>query len=204
MAASDAVAVAMTGASGALYGIRLVELLLQAGVTVDLVLSATAPLVVRQECDLSWEGPAERVGPVVREHFAAPPERLRLHDPGDWRSALASGSGGPRALAVCPCSMGNLAAMACGRAENLIQRAADVMLKEGRPLILVPRETPYNALHLENMLRLQRAGAIILPASPAFYHRPRNVADLVDTVVGRILDRLAIPHPGPPPWPGGS
>lgn len=198
MPVADTIAVAITGASGAPYGVRLVELLLQAGVPVELVLSDTAVQVLRQECNLDWGGqPAER----VRGHYQVGADRLRVYHNRDWLAPLASGSGGPRAMVVCPCSMGNLAAIATGRAENLIQRGADVMLKEGRPLVLVPRETPYNAIHLQNMLQVQRAGAIILPASPGFYHRPQQVADLVDFVAARILDRLGVAQGLAPAWP---
>lgn len=113
---------------------------------------------------------------------------------------MASGSNPPDAMVICPCTMGTLGAVAQGLADKLIERAADVMLKEGRPLILVPRETPLSAIHLENMLRLARAGAILLPPNPGFYHHPQSVSDLVDFVVARILDRLGVPHSLVRPW----
>ena len=112
----------------------------------------------------------------------------------DWMAPMASGSNPGRAMVVCPCTMGTLGAIAAGTAGNLIQRAADVSLKEGRMLLLVPRETPYSVIHLENMLRLARAGAVIVPPDPGFYLQPQTIADLVDFVVARILDRLTIPH----------
>ncbi len=113
---------------------------------------------------------------------------------------VASGSNPADAMAICPCTMGTLAAIACGLADNLIARAADVMLKERRPLVLVPRETPLSAIHLENMLRLARAGVVILPPAPGFYDRPQSIAELVDFVVARILDRLGVPHSLGPRW----
>jgi len=118
----------------------------------------------------------------------------------DWRAPVASGSNPADAMAVCPCSMGTLGAIAGGLADNLIERAADVMLKERRPLVLVPRETPLSAIHLENMLKLARAGAVILPPAPAFYTRPQTVADVVDFVVARVLDHLRVPHDLVPRW----
>jgi 4-hydroxy-3-polyprenylbenzoate decarboxylase len=118
----------------------------------------------------------------------------------DWMAPVASGSNPADAMVICPCSMGTLAAVAHGLADNLIERAADVMLKERRPLVLVPRETPFSVIHLENMLALARAGAAIVPPSPGFYDRPELVADLVDFVVARVLDQLAVPHRLGPRW----
>ena len=118
----------------------------------------------------------------------------------EWFAPVASGSNPPDAMAVCPCSMGTLAAIASGLADNLIERAADVMLKEARKLVLVPRETPFSAIHLDNMLRLARAGAVILPANPGFYHHPKSVGEVVDFVVARVLDQLAVPHQLMPRW----
>jgi 4-hydroxy-3-polyprenylbenzoate decarboxylase len=119
---------------------------------------------------------------------------LRVFGREDWFAPVASGSNPPDAMVICPCTVGTLAAVAAGLSDNLIERAADVTLKEGRKLILVPRETPFSALHLENMLRLSRAGAVILPANPGFYHKPKRVEDLVDFVVARILDHLGVKH----------
>ncbi len=194
----------MTGASGAPYGIALVQALLAAGRRVDLLLSAAALQVLARECDLHWDRPHGERAALVAGHFQAGSHRLRHFDLQDWNAPIASGSGGARQMVVCPCSMGSLAAMAHGLADNLPRRAADVILKEGGTLILVVRESPLSILHLDNMLRLARAGGIILPASPGFYHRPRAVADLIDFVVARILGRLGITPPESPCWPEGG
>ena len=134
------------------------------------------------------------------QKFEAADGQLRVFGREEWFAPVASGSNPADAMAICPCSMGTLAAVACGLADNLIERAADVMLKEQRPLVLVPRETPFSAIHLENMLRLSRAGAVILPANPGFYHHPTRLEDLVDFVVARVLDLLRVEHQLTPRW----
>jgi 4-hydroxy-3-polyprenylbenzoate decarboxylase len=131
---------------------------------------------------------------LLAERFAVREGQLAVFGTQDWNAPLASGSNPPEAYVICPCSMGTLAKVAAGMADDLIARAADVVLKEGRKLVLVPRETPFSAIHLENMLRLTRAGAVVLPPNPGFYHRPESVQDLVDFVVARILDQLDISH----------
>ena len=128
------------------------------------------------------------------QHYHAEPDQLQVFGRDEWFAPIASGSNPPDAMVVCPCTMGTLAAIAAGLADNLIGRAADVVIKEGRKLILVPRETPFSAIHLENMLKLARLGVVILPANPGFYHHPQTVQDIVDFVVARILDQLAVPH----------
>ncbi len=188
------VCLALTGASGMPYGLRLLECLLDAGRHVQLVYSPTARIVARQETDVTLPEKAADAQRQLRAHFAESPGRLDVYGHEDWFAPMASGSNPPSAMVVCPCTMGTLAAIAQGLASNLIERAADVMLKENRPLILVPRETPFSAIHLENMLRLSRAGAVLLPPNPGFYHRPRTAAELVDFVVARILDQLNVPH----------
>jgi len=198
------ICLALTGASGMPYGLRLLECLLAAGCNVQLLYSQAAQVVARQEMDLELPSrPAEARAillarfPATMESTAGPrvdPEKLAVFGREEWFAPVASGSNPPDAMVVCPCSMGTLAAIAQGLADNLIERAADVVLKEGRKLVLVPRETPFSAIHLENMLRLARAGAVILPPSPGFYHHPQTVADLVDFVVARVLDQLAVPH----------
>ena len=189
------ICLALTGASGMPYGLRLLECLLAAGCRVQLLYSPAAQVVARQEMDLELSSrPAETRAALLARHAAVDPEKLAVFGREEWFAPIASGSNPPEAMVVCPCSMGTLAAIAQGLSDNLIERAADVVLKEGRKLILVPRETPLSAIHLENMLRLARAGAVILPPSPGFYHHPETVADVVDFVVARVLDQLAVPH----------
>lgn len=189
------ICLALTGASGMPYGLRLLEHLLAAGCRVQLLYSQAAQVVARQEMDLELPSrPAETKAALLARYPAVDPEKLVVFGREEWFAPVASGSNPPDAMVVCPCSMGTLAAIAQGLADNLIERAADVVLKEGRKLILVPRETPLSAIHLENMLRLARAGAVILPPSPGFYHRPQTVAEVVEFVVARVLDQLAVPH----------
>lgn len=196
---SRRVVVAWSGASGIGYGLRLVEVLLAAGVHVELVYSAVTQIVARQELDLALPATPEAAAGRLRERWGAG-EALQVYGREAWFAPIASGSNAADAMVVCPCSMGTLAAIAQGLAKNLIERAADVMLKERRPLVLVPRETPLSAIHLENMLRLSRAGACILPANPGFYHRPQRLEDLIDFVVMRICDQIGVATKLLPRW----
>jgi 4-hydroxy-3-polyprenylbenzoate decarboxylase len=191
---STTVTLALTGASGMPYGIRLLECLLASGARVYLLYSQAAQIVARQEMDLALPGRAREAEAFFSERFGAAAGQLRAFGREEWFAPVASGSNPADAMVVCPCTMGTLSAVAQGLADNLIERAADVMLKERRPLILVPRETPLSAIHLENMLRLARAGAVVLPANPGFYHRPASVEAIVDFVVARVLDQLRIAH----------
>lgn len=186
------VTLAWTGASGMRYGTRLLDCLLAAGCRVDLLLSQAARIVARQELDLALAGDAAELAAQLRQGH--PGGELRVYGEKEWFAPAASGSNPADAMVVCPCTMGSLAAIAHGLADNLIERAADVMLKERRPLVLVPRETPFSLVHLRNMTQLAEAGATILPANPAFYHRPESVDQVVDYVVARILDHLAVPY----------
>ena len=197
-------AVGFTGGSGIAYGLRLVEVLLQGGHEVHLCATNAALRVLRHEAGIVLDA----VHPDLAGLFAAPlRQRLVVHALDAVEAAPASGSAGMRATILCPCSMGTLARVAHGFSSNLVERAADVAIKEGRPLLLVPRETPLSVLHLQNMLTLAQLGAIVLPAMPGFYHRPSTVQELVDFVVGKILDRLRIEHTltrrwqTPPPSP---
>lgn len=186
---------ALTGASGLPYGLRLLECLLAADCRVQLLYSQASQIVARQEMDFDLPSrPAEAKAALLARFPAANPDRLSVYGREEWFAPVASGSNPPTAMIICPCSMGTLAAIAQGLADNLIERAADVVLKEGRKLVLVPRETPFSQIHLENMLRLSRAGAIILPPSPGFYHHPQSVQDIVDFVVARVLDQIGVPH----------
>ena len=191
---SRTICLAFTGASGMPYGVRLLECLLAAGCRVQLLYSQVAQIVARQEMALELPARASEAQIFFRERFAALPGSLEVYGREEWFAPVASGSNPPDAMIVCPCTMGTLASIAQGMASNLIERAADVVLKEGRKLVLVPRETPFSMIHLENMLRLSRAGAVILPPNPGFYHHPENVGDLLDFVVARILDQVAVPH----------
>jgi 4-hydroxy-3-polyprenylbenzoate decarboxylase len=197
---SPVITLALTGASGMPYGVRLLECLLAADARVYLLYSQAAQIVARQEMELALPGRAKDAEAFFTQRFNARPGQLQAFAREEWFAPVASGSNPADAMVVCPCTMGTLAAIAQGLADNLIERAADVMLKESRKLILVPRETPLSAIHLDNMLRLTRAGAVVLPANPGFYHRPAAVADLVDFVVARILDQLRIPHQLMPRW----
>lgn len=191
---------AMTGASGAPYGLRLLELLLGAGREVYLVLSQAGQMVIGMETELDLPGRPAGIAEFLGQRFAARPGQLQVFGREQWTAPIASGSARAAAMVVCPCTSGTLAAIATGMSDNLIERAADVMIKEQRKLILVPRETPYSAIHLENMLKLARLGVTILPPNPGFYQRPQSVADLVDFVVARILDHLEVPHALLPRW----
>lgn len=192
---SPTVCLALTGASGMPYGLRLLECLLAADCRVQLLYSQAAQIVARQEMDFDLPSrPAEARKLLLDRFPTARPDNLQVYGREEWFAPVASGSNPPTAMVVCPCSMGTLAGIAQGLSDNLIERAADVVLKEGRKLVLVPRETPFSLIHLENMLRLTRAGAVILPPSPGFYHHPQSVQDIVDFVVARVLDQIGVNH----------
>ncbi|HET9750957.1 MAG TPA: flavin prenyltransferase UbiX [Casimicrobiaceae bacterium] len=200
MSEARRITLAFTGASGLPYGFRLLECLLAAGTQVSLVYSVAAQVVAKQECDVTLPSQPREAARLLRERYRAPDGQLTVYGRDDWLAPMASGSNPGDGMAICPCTMGALGAIAGGLADNLIERAADVMLKERRPLVLVPRETPLSAIHLENMLKLARAGAIVLPPSPGFYTRPQSVGDLVDFVVARVLDHLGVRHDLVPRW----
>lgn len=194
------ITLAWTGASGMPYGVRLLECLLRSGMRVYLLYSQAAQVVAKQEMDIALPARPREAEEFLVRRFSVDDGALRVFGREEWFAPVASGSNPADAMVICPCSMGTLAAVSCGLSDNLIERAADVMMKERRPLVLVPRETPLSAIHLENMLRLARAGAAILPANPGFYHHPARVEDLVDFVVGRVLDQLRVPHQLTPRW----
>ncbi len=206
MTASKAatIALAFTGASGMPYGVRLLECLITSGVRVWLVYSQAAQIVARQEMDLVLPLQPREAQEFFSKRFDAAPGQLSVFGREDWNAPLASGSNPPDAYVICPCTMGTLAKVATGMADDLICRTADVVLKEGRKLILVPRETPLSAIQLENMLKLSRAGAVILPPNPGFYHHPADVQGVIDFVVARILDQLGIAHTLMPRWGAGK
>ncbi len=187
------IVVAITGASGSIYGLRLVEELLKKECRVTLLFSKAGLEVMRYETGLGWEGTTGQRLQLMRDYFGGD-RHLEHLGCDDLFAAIASGSSAPDAVVIAPCSMGTAGRIAAGLSGNLIERVADVALKERRDLILVPRETPLSAIHLENLLTLSRAGAQILPAMPAFYHKPQSLAEVVDFVVGKILDGLGIEH----------
>lgn len=197
---SEAVSLALTGASGMDYGLRLLQCLLDAGRTVHLMMSRPARVVIGMETDLKLPGRLADARRALLSHCDARPEQLLLHGEDEWTAPVASGSGAPRSMVVCPCTMASVSAFACGASRTLIERAADVVLKEGGQLIVVPRETPLSVVHLRNLLTLAEAGATVLPANPGFYNRPQRVAELVDFVVARILDQLQIEQDLVPEW----
>ncbi|ODU39460.1 MAG: aromatic acid decarboxylase [Thiobacillus sp. SCN 63-374] len=190
----NTVTLALSGASGMAYGLRLLECLLAADLNVYLLVSQAAHLVAKQELGVALPARAGDLEKQLSAALHAGDGQLRVFGREDWNAPLASGSNPADAMVVCPCSMGTLAAIAHGLSDNLIERAADVMLKEQKKLILVPREAPFSTLHLENMLTLSKMNAVILPANPGFYHWPQSVEDIVDFVVARILDQLGIQH----------
>lgn len=184
--------VAITGASGSIYGLRLISELLQAGARVSLVLTDAGRQVLKHEVKLDWSAGIKEQRLQVQDHFAS--IAIDCIGINDFWAGTASGTNAADAMIIAPCSMGTAGRVAAGLSGNLLERAADVMLKERRPLLLVPREMPFNTIHLENLLRLSRAGAIILPAMPGFYHGPKQISELVDFVVGKILDQLGVEH----------
>ena len=194
MAATDLV-LAFTGASGSPYGIRLLQVLLQAGRTVHLTLSPAGAEVIEHELDRQVRLDRFDLSDVLGESAVSiAPGQVHYHNYRDFKSGLASGSFLTGGMVICPCSMGTVGAIAAGLSQNLIHRAADVHLKEGRRLVLVPRETPLNVIQLRNLAACAEAGAVVLPAMPAFYTRPRNLEDAVDFIVGRICDQLGVEH----------
>jgi len=191
---------AMTGASGAWYGLNLLEQLIKAQQTVYLLISDAARLVIPLETGLELPTTPEEIQQLLSDRYQAAPTQLQVLGLTQWTSPLASGSAAPPAMVICPCTSGTLSAIANGFSRNLIERAAEVVLKEQHQLIIVHRETPLSVIHLENMLRLARAGALILPASPGFYHQPQTVNAVIDFIVARILDQLGIEHDLWPRW----
>ena len=188
------ITLALTGASGMPYGIRLLEMLLREGKQGYLLYSKVAQIVAQQEMNLALPSSAKETEAFFNRRYQVPDGQLRVFGREEWFAPVDSGSNPDDAMVICPCTMGTMAAVAAGLSQNLIERAADVMLKEHRPLIIVPRETPFSVIHLENMLKLARSGAVILPANPGFYHHPQAVQDLVDFVAARILDHLGVKH----------
>jgi flavin prenyltransferase len=188
------IAVGLTGASGIHYGLTVLRGIVAADLRVYLLVSQAAQVVLKMEADLdvpSRPADAER---FFTEYFDAAPGQIRVFGRQQWTAPVASGTNPPDAMAICPCTTGTLASIAAGLSQDLMDRAADVALKEGRKLILVVREMPFTTVHLENMLRLARAGAVIMPANPGFYFKPERVEQVYDFVAARVLDHLGVPH----------
>jgi 4-hydroxy-3-polyprenylbenzoate decarboxylase len=200
LSAQSTVTLAMTGASGAPYALRLLQCLIGSGSRVYLMVSSPGQVVLSMETDLDVPGRPAQMQDFFSERYQAAPGQLQVFGKEQWSAPVASGSGAADAMVICPCTAGTLAGVACGTSTNLIERAADVMIKEQRKLIMVVRETPLSAIHLENMLRLARLGVVMLPATPGFYHKPASIDDLVDFVVARVLDQLGLPQSLLPPW----
>jgi flavin prenyltransferase len=186
------ITLALTGASGLQYGMRLMEWVLKADIKIHFVMSPAAYWVAALETDLKLAKRPRQLQQQLCDFFNTQPEQIQVYAQNDWLAPIASGSAVTDAMVICPCTSGTLAAIANGISDNLIERAADVTLKEAKKLILVHRETPLSAIQLENMLKLARLGVVILPANPGFYQQPQTINDLIDFVVARVLDQLGI------------
>ena len=196
----ETVTLAVTGASGVQYAWRLLECLVAADRDVFFLISKAAQLVSATETDIPLPGRQQQMESFLTDMCRAKEGQIRVFGPEQWMSPVASGSGASSKMVICPASMGVVSAIATGASNNLIERAADVAIKERRQLILVPRESPFSEIHLENMLKLSRMGVVILPASPGFYHQPESISDMVDFVVARILNQLGIEQTLVPRW----
>ncbi len=194
------VIIAMTGASGAAYTLRLLECCLQAKIQIHFITSQPGQVVLGMETDLKLTGAPQKMRQQLADYFNSDPSLISVFAKDQWTAPVASGSSVADAMVVCPCTMGSLASIAAGTGENLIHRAADVVIKEQKKLILVPRETPFSSIHLETMLKLSNLGVVILPPNPGFYHGVTRVSDLVDFIVSRILDHLGIDNNISPRW----
>jgi 4-hydroxy-3-polyprenylbenzoate decarboxylase len=194
------ITLAWTGASGAPYGLRLLQCLLAADYQVYLLISSAARVVLATEQGIKLSASTEKAQHNLVEMMQCPQEQLIVCGKDEWFSPVASGSAAPGKMVVCPCSAGSIAAIAHGMSDNLIERAADVVIKERGQLLLVVRETPFSTIHLENMHKLSQCGVTIMPAAPGFYHQPQSIEDLVDFIVGRILDHLGIDQALVPRW----
>ncbi len=186
------ITLAFSGASGAPYGLRLLEILLKAEYQVYLLISSAARVVLATEQQIKLSANPQQATTQLSDMFDAADGQLVVCGKDEWFSPVASGSAAPKQMVICPCSTGTLSAIACGASDNLMERAADVVIKEKGQLIVVPREMPLSSIHLQNMLTLSQQGVTIMPASPGFYHQPQSITDLVDFVVARILDHLGI------------
>ena len=194
------ICVAMTGASGIQYALRLIECLVQANCQVYVLMSKPAKIVMGMDTNLPVPSRTAQVTTGFSTRYGARKGQLFAFGQEEWTAPVASGSGAPDAMVICPCTTGTLASVAAGTCNNLLERAADVVIKEGRKLIVMPREMPFSLIHLENMSRLARAGVIIMPPNPAFYNLPKTIDDLIDFVVARVMDQLDVKQKLMPRW----
>ncbi len=194
------ISLALTGASGMQYGLRLLECLLKADRIVHLMLSKPARVVIGMETDLTLPARNSDAQRALLDAFGGAAQQLHVYGESEWTAPVASGSGAPRTMVVCPCTMASVSAFAVGASRSLIERAADVVLKERGKLVLVPRETPLSLIHLRNMTALAEAGAVILPANPGFYNRPTRIEEVIDFVVARILEQVGVEQKLAPRW----
>ena len=196
----EKITVAITGASGSAYALRLIECLVAANVQIYVLCSSAARVVFDTEVGLKLPASPDAATKFLSEKFEAKPSQITVFGKEQWFSPVASGSAAPKKMIVCPCSTGTLAAISQGMSDNLIERAADVVIKERGQLILVVRETPFSTIHLQNMLTLSQMGVTVMPAAPGFYHNPKSINDLIDFMVGRMLDHLNIDQSIMPRW----
>ncbi len=194
----------MTGASGAQYGLRLLEELIKSGAAISLLISKPAQIVIKTETDLKLPARAKEIEDFFKKRyqkdFNTTKASFNVYEREQWMAPIASGSGVADVTVVCPCTTGTLSSIAVGSSKNLLERAADVALKERKKLILVVRETPFSEIHLDNMLKLSRLGAVIMPANPGFYHQPETLDDIFDFMVSRILEHIGIKQTLLPVW----
>lgn len=196
----EKITVAITGASGSAYALRLIECLVAANIQVYVLCSSAARIVFDTEVGIKLPSSPDAASKFLTERFQAKPEQITVFGKEQWFSPVASGSAAPKKMIVCPCSTGTLAAISQGMSDNLIERGADVVIKERGQLILVVRETPFSTIHLQNMLTLSQMGVTVMPAAPGFYHQPQSINDLIDFMVGRMLDHLNIEQSIMPRW----
>lgn len=194
------ITLALTGASGAPYALRLIECLVAANYQIYLLCSSAGRVVLDTEVGFKLPAAPEAATKVMTEKFDAKPEQIVVFGKEQWFSPVASGSAAPKQMIICPCSVGSLASIAHGMSDNLIERAADVVIKERGQLIVVVRESPFSTVHLQNMLTLSQQGVTIMPANPGFYHHPKEIKDLIDFMVGRVLDHVGIDQTIMPRW----
>ncbi|HCM46769.1 MAG TPA: aromatic acid decarboxylase [Colwellia sp.] len=194
------ITLAITGASGAAYALRLIECLISANYQLYILCSSAARIVLDTEVGVKIPGSPDAASKFLTEKYQAKDKQITVFGKEQWFSPVASGSSAPKRMVVCPCSTGTMAAICHGMSDNLIERAADVVIKERGQLILMVRETPYSTLHLQNMLSLSQQGVTIMPASPGFYHKAETIEELIDFMVGRVLDHLSIEQDIMPRW----